>query len=155
MSVKLLTAYNLEFLSLKRDYTGSSGSSLVKMPHCWKSHVTAQMWKCQIRENCCCKPLKTLLLVIIRLLAHLSRRLWGELIGRDSSWRPCVCPCVHSFTLSNIYISDTSNLNVIKFHQEHQWGGGKAALCFGPDWTRTLVSLATDSTHRVIMGKIL
>ena len=28
-------------------------------------------------------------------------------------------------------------------------------LCFGPDRIETLVSMATDSPHRVIMGKIL
>ena len=39
MIVKLLTEHNLEFLSLK----GSSGSTLVKMPHCWKSHATAHL----------------------------------------------------------------------------------------------------------------
>ena len=33
MNVKLLTEHNLEFLSFKR---GSSESTLVKMPHCWK-----------------------------------------------------------------------------------------------------------------------
>ena len=43
MSVKLLTDHHLEFLSLKGDCTGSSKSTLVKMPHCWKSHVTAQI----------------------------------------------------------------------------------------------------------------
>ena len=42
MSVKLLTEHNLEFLSLKGGCTGSSESTLVKMPHCWKSHVAAQ-----------------------------------------------------------------------------------------------------------------
>ena len=31
----------------------------------------------------------------------------------------------------------------------------KAALCFGPDRVGTLVSMATDSSHRVIMGRIL
>ena len=41
MSVKLLTDYHLEFLSLKGGFTGSSESTLVKIPHCWKSHVTA------------------------------------------------------------------------------------------------------------------
>ena len=46
MSVKLLTEHHLEFLSLKGGCTGSSESTLVKMPHCWKSHVTAQMLKC-------------------------------------------------------------------------------------------------------------
>ena len=34
MSVKLLTEHRLEFESLKGDYTGSSESTLVKMPHC-------------------------------------------------------------------------------------------------------------------------
>ena len=37
MSVKLLTEDNLEFLCLKGDCIGSSESTLVKMPHCWKS----------------------------------------------------------------------------------------------------------------------
>ena len=41
MSLKLLTDYHLEFLSLKEDCTGLSESSLVKMPHGWKSHVVA------------------------------------------------------------------------------------------------------------------
>ena len=41
MSVKLLTEHHLEFLSLTGDCTGSCESTLVKMPHCWKSHVTA------------------------------------------------------------------------------------------------------------------
>ena len=43
MSVKLLTEHHLEFQSLKGGYTGSSDSTHVKMPHCWKSHVTAQL----------------------------------------------------------------------------------------------------------------
>ena len=43
MTVKLLTEYHLEFLSLKGGCTGSSESTLVKMPHCWKSHVAAHL----------------------------------------------------------------------------------------------------------------
>ena len=43
MSVKLLTEHHLEFLSLKGGCTGSSESTHVKMPHCWKSRVTAQI----------------------------------------------------------------------------------------------------------------
>ena len=43
MSVKLLTEHHLEFLSLKGGCTGSSESILVKMPHCWKSHVMAHV----------------------------------------------------------------------------------------------------------------
>ena len=41
MSVKLLTEHHLEFLSLRGGYTGPSESTLVKIPHCWKSHVAA------------------------------------------------------------------------------------------------------------------
>ena len=39
----------------------------------------------------------------------------------------------------------------------HQYnlGGGLAAQGFGPDQIRTLVSMATDSSHRLIMGKTL
>ena len=43
MTVKLLTKHHLEFLSLKGGYTCSSESTLVKVPQCWKSHVTAHM----------------------------------------------------------------------------------------------------------------
>ena len=41
MSVKLLTEHHLEFLSLKGGCIGLSESTIVKTPHCWKSHVTA------------------------------------------------------------------------------------------------------------------
>ena len=43
MTVKLLAERHLEFLSLKGGGTGSSESTLVKMSHCWKSHVVAQI----------------------------------------------------------------------------------------------------------------
>ena len=43
MSVKLLIEHHLEFISLKGGCTGSSESTLVKMPHCWKTRVTAHM----------------------------------------------------------------------------------------------------------------
>ena len=43
MIVKLLTEYHLEFLSFKGGCTGLSESTLLKMPHCWKSRVTAQI----------------------------------------------------------------------------------------------------------------
>ena len=41
----------------------------------------------------------------------------------------------------------------MKFYLKHHWGGGKASVGFDPDRIRTLVSMATDSSHRVIMGK--
>ena len=43
MIVKLLTENHLELLSLKGGCTGSSEPTLVKMSHCWKSHVTAHI----------------------------------------------------------------------------------------------------------------
>ena len=43
MIVKLLTEHYLEFLSLKGGCRGSSESTHVKIPHCWKSHALAQM----------------------------------------------------------------------------------------------------------------
>ena len=41
MTVELLTEHHLEFLSFKGGCTGSSESTLVEIPHCWKSHATA------------------------------------------------------------------------------------------------------------------
>ena len=45
MIVKLLTERHLEFLSLKGGCTGSSESTLVKMPHCWNFHALAQLFQ--------------------------------------------------------------------------------------------------------------
>ena len=75
-------------------------------------------------------------------LAHLSRRLtrWAYRMGLKPA-------SVRASTISNMNISETSNQIL------HHWGGGKAALGFGADQIRTLVSMATDSSHRVIMGK--
>ena len=47
MSVKLLAEHRLEFLSLKGGCTGSSESTLVKMPHC----VAAQFMVYWLRAN--------------------------------------------------------------------------------------------------------
>ena len=69
------------------------------------------------------------------------------------SVRPCVCASVRPLTLSNMKISTTSGPIVTRFYLKHHWGGGKAAICFGPDRIGTLVSMATDSSHRVIIRK--
>ena len=45
MNGKLVTEHHLEFLSLRGGSTGSSESALIKIPHCWKSHIMAQMLK--------------------------------------------------------------------------------------------------------------
>ena len=67
--------------------------------------------------------------------------------------RASVRGCVRALTLSNMIISATSGPIATKFYLKHHWGGGKAASCFRPDRIGTLVSMATDSSHRVIMGK--
>ena len=62
---------------------------------------------------------------------------------------------VRASTLSKVNISETSWPIVIKFHLQHHWGEGLTALSFGLDMIRALVSMATDNSHRVIMGKTL
>ena len=66
-----------------------------------------------------------------------------------------VRPCVRPSTLLNIYISETSGPIATKFYLKHHWDGEQAALGFEQDHIGTLVSMATESPHRVIMGKIL
>ena len=65
----------------------------------------------------------------------------------------CVYVCVS--TLSNMNISATSGPITTKFYLKYHWGQRKAALGCGPDRIRTLVSLVTDISHRVIIGKNL
>ena len=74
----------------------------------------------------------------IWILAHLSRRLVGGLLVYPwSGVRPS------SSTISNMTISATNGPITLKINQKHCWDGKKAALCFGPDRIRTLVSMAT------------
>ena len=81
----------------------------------------------------------------------------GYFIGKEThkytSVKKCVRPSVRPFTFSNMHISATSWPIGMKFYLKHHWGGGKASVGFDPDRIRTLVSMATDSSHRVIMGK--
>ena len=59
-----------------------------------------------------------------------------------ASVRPYVCQCVNTF--KHEYFNNQQPIITI-FYLKHHWGGGKAAVCFGPDWIGTLVSMATDS----------
>ena len=51
--------------------------------------------------------------------------------------------------------SKTGGTIAITFYLKHHLGSRKAALSFGPDRIRTLVSMTTDSCHRVINGKMV
>ena len=89
---------------------------------------------------------------VVPTLDHLSWRLtrWAYRMGLEPA---SVRPCVRASTLSNMNISETSRPITIKFYLKHHWDGGKTALGFGADQIRTLVSMATDSSYKVIMGK--
>ena len=67
----------------------------------------------------------------------------------------CVSMCVSVSTLSNMNFSKTSGPIAIKFYLKHHWGRGMAALRFGSDRIGTLVSMATNISHRVIWEKML
>ena len=49
----------------------------------------------------------------------------------------------------------TIPLIVTKFYLKHHLGGGLLALGFGPGRIGTLVSMATNSSHRFIMENML
>ena len=66
----------------------------------------------------------------------------------------CVSVCL-SVNIFKLNISATSGPIVTKFYLKHHWVGGKDALGFGPDRIRILVSMATISSHRNIVGKML
>ena len=65
----------------------------------------------------------------------------------------CLCVGLCVFTFSNMTISETSGSIITRFYLKHHWVGGKDLFGFETDRIRTLVSMATDSFHRVIMGK--
>ena len=58
-------------------------------------------------------------------------------------------------TLSNINISATRKLIAIKLYLKYHLGRRKAALGFVSDRIRTIVSMATDSSYKVRMEKML
>ena len=51
MTVKVLTEHHFELLSLRGGCTASSESIHVKLPHCWKSHVTAHLFYVQVANH--------------------------------------------------------------------------------------------------------
>ena len=76
---------------------------------------------------------------------RVSQRLW-------------VCASLRLFSFSNMNISATSWPIKVKFYLKHDRGGGGGGgvgewLQLGFDRIRTLVSMATVSSHRVLMEK--
>ena len=66
----------------------------------------------------------------------------------------CVSVCVSENIFKLEYLRNQW-ANRTEILSEPSLGWGKAALGFGPDRIGTQVSMATDSAHRVIMGKML
>ena len=56
-------------------------------------------------------------------------------------------------TISKKNISEASRPILIKFNVNHNWVGGLMALDFGADCIKIVVSMATDRSHRLTMGK--
>ena len=66
----------------------------------------------------------------------------------------CQSVCISvSVSVHTFKHSETCGLIATKFYLKHHWGGGKAALGFEQDQIGTLVSMVTDSSLKVIMGK--
>ena len=72
MIVKQLTEHHLEFLSFKGGCTGSSESTLAKMPHCWKSHATAQFLSTVYQSAHTARQYITVVLCLIILLFYIK-----------------------------------------------------------------------------------
>ena len=66
--------------------------------------------------------------------------------------RACIRPTVNTFKHEYLCNQKADSNQILS---EASFGRGKAALGFGLDRIGTLVSIATDNSHRVIMGKIL
>ena len=88
MSVKLLTEQHLVFLNLKGGCTGSSESTLIKMPHCWKSHVTAQ-----------------LIVLNVVTFSGINCRFNGNIVDPDQTFIWMFDLSAHCFVLSIRYVS--------------------------------------------------
>ena len=71
-------------------------------------------------------------IIIIEFLAHLSRRLTGELIGYPWIWRPSSSSVCRPFTFSNIFSSKTAWPIKAKFYVEPPWEGGTKVCINGP-----------------------
>ena len=99
MSVKLLTEHHLGCLSLKRGCRGSSESTHVKMPHCWKSHALAHLFFLNWEKVCaqCSCYIEYMVLTDIHLFlitSSIFSRSSGTVLSR---------PFIKSLAGSNIY----------------------------------------------------
>ena len=115
------------------------------------------------KENCHFYRLEKTRYVVLAYLTHLSRRLKGELIVYLSSCRLCVCVCVCVCVYVCVCVCKHFQLEYLRnqwanrneIFSEPSLGLGKGYISFWARSDRNLVSMETDSSHRVIMGKML
>ena len=103
------------------------------------------MGKVEIDSFCC------LMEIFELFLAHLSRRLIGELIVYSGIRRPFI---VRPSTFSNDISSEAVRPILSILHTKHLQVGGTKSYVFYSGRIRTLVAMATYSSHRLIMGKV-
>ena len=121
MSVKLLTEHHFRFLSFKGGCTGSSESKLVKMPHCWKSHVTAHLYFQRVQ-------------LIFQFFCYSSLPLFHSAMG----WS-VVCDCGISWSYSHAFYmgfntrSLTLAITLMYCNRLHAWWSAQS-------WLATLLS---------------
>ena len=73
ISVQLLTDYHLEFLSFTGGCACLSDSTLVKMPHCWKSRVVSRLECVRIQIQLFVLHTLQLGLCTIKVVVHTTR----------------------------------------------------------------------------------
>ena len=88
MTVKLLTEQHLEFLSLKGGCKGPSESTLVKIPHCWKSRVAAQIMSQLSFRTMLCHSFKQLFEIRIAYAQTYSLNMRAKLSIQYSIYLP-------------------------------------------------------------------
>ena len=113
MTVKLLTEQHLEFLSLKGGWAGLSESTLVKMPHCWKSHVTAHIESRSCDNGTYSTGIQSQETYENGPLS-LARQWSGPIVARDSTLARLTVNCLRSY---HIY----KNINVFYTKFSGSW----------------------------------
>ena len=93
MSVELLAKQHLEFLSLRGACTGSSESTHVKMPNCWKSHVAAYIFSKVGNRSCYCENDRPTFSIFNQLLSgHFILNSHRAMIDKNVSSMCETCP---------------------------------------------------------------
>ena len=124
MTVKLLTNHHLEFLSFKGGCTGSSDSTLVKMPHCWKSHVGAHFIFWYIVRS-------YLPIVIPELVVNKDLKTVQEIAAAlDRDWKEMLRDCIPKILVHILPLFAASKLGETGEDEQVKRRTSKATACY-------------------------